>query len=72
MFTLVAVIIDVNARAQRLAEHPEVTTKSGSSNPLKTHTQNKLDITDRTIMKTKLKDGLIRHYIVLTACHVKL
>lgn len=37
--TLVAVIIDVNARVQRLAEHPEVTTQGGSSNSLKhTHT----------------------------------
>lgn len=36
--TLVAVIINVNARAQRLSEHPEITTQGGSSNPLKTHT----------------------------------
>lgn len=36
--TLVAVVIDVNARAQRLAEHPEVATQGGPSNPLKAHT----------------------------------
>lgn len=38
LLTLVAVVIDVNARAQGLAEHPEVTTQRGSSDPLKTHT----------------------------------
>lgn len=36
--TLVAVIVDVNARAERLAEHPEVATQGGSGDSLKTHT----------------------------------
>ena len=34
-FTLVAVIVYVDARAQRLAEHPEVATQGGSSDSLK-------------------------------------
>lgn len=35
--TLVAVVIDVNARAQWLAKHSEVKAQGGSSNPLQTH-----------------------------------
>ena len=45
-FTLVAVLVDVNARAQRLAEHAEVTTQRGASDPLQTHTElNVLELT---------------------------
>lgn len=37
--TLVAINVDVNARAQRLAKHFEVATQRGSSDSLQTHTK---------------------------------
>lgn len=40
--TLVAINVDVNARAQRLAKHFKVATQRGSSDSLQKHT--KLDI----------------------------
>lgn len=37
--TLVAINVNVNARAQRLAKHFEVATQCGSSDSLQTHTK---------------------------------